>query len=519
MNILKKVIPALIILVLLPLTVLHIILLFNADYSVRLETIGFFILAILYVTGVLLSLYYVFVHRPMYRLIDQITQRIEGNYQGKISYQKDDQFAVLIELFNRMIHDIRTSQKKSEKEMTVHVHEIEEENERSERQRKALLNLLEDIDEEKKASQKSLQEMTKFKLAVDNASDHIVITDADGVVLYGNRAVRKITGYNLDQVIGQKAGVLWGGKMDTAFYTQMWKQIKEKKKTFEGQLTNVRKNGQEYIAEVSISPLLGEDGEVEFFVGIERDVTHDVEVDRMKTEFISIVSHQMRTPLSAIKWFIEMLMSTDSGGLNKEQYEMADNINKSNERMIQLVNGLLNVLRIESGRMIIDPEPTQLKDLVDEIVGQLAQRIKKRKQVLTLEIEPRLPKINVDPKMIVQIYSNLLTNAVKYTPDGGTITVRLHKTDKYIVSEVSDTGYGIAKKDQDKIFGKFFRASNILLHDTEGNGLGLYLVKSIVELSGGSISFTSEENKGTTFRFTLPLSGSTKKEGEVGFAN
>lgn len=370
-------------------------------------------------------------------------------------------------------------------------------------------------DEEKQAD-----DLRKFKLAVQNASDHIIITDPEGIILYANPAVQKITGFSNEEVLGKKAGSkeLWGGLMAKSFYEKMWKTIKIEKKDFGGEIRNKRKNGEEYVALAKISPVLNDDGEVVFFVGIERDITKEKEIDRMKTEFISLASHQLRTPLSAMKWFLEILLSGDAGKLNKEQKEMVTNIDESNERMIALVNALLNVSRIESGRMMVEPEPTDLKNVVESVKEELQPELKAKKMKIEIEAK-KMGKINVDPKLIAEVYKNLMTNAVRYSKDGGVIKVRVFEKGENVVSEVVDRGIGIPKTEQSKIFGKFFRAENAVKKTASGTGLGLYLTKLIVDASGGKIGFTSEENKGTTFWFSLPKSGSKAKKGEVSISS
>ncbi|MFA6525269.1 MAG: ATP-binding protein [Patescibacteria group bacterium] len=448
--------------------------------------------------------------RPLEKLKEMTDKISKGNFDVDFNLKTGDEIEELGNSFNAMKEKVMISYANFEDR-------VQEKTKDLQNQQKALLNVLEDVEEEKNKSDNLAQDLKKFQLAVENASDHIVITDPDGLILFGNKAVEKITGYKVKEIIGKKAGStsLWGGKMEKKFYKKMWDTIKIKKKIFSGEIINTRKNGDEYIALASIAPILNKDGKVIFFVGIERDITKEKEIDRAKTEFVSLASHQLRTPLSTINWYSEMLLDGDVGKLNKEQQGYLNEVYKGNQRMVGLVNSLLNVSRLELGTFAIDPEKAKITDIAKSVINEITPQIKKRKQVFTKSLDSSIPFMMLDTKLIRMVIQNLLSNSIKYTPEKGKIgiVIKQDKKKKFVQITVSDTGMGITQSQQDKIFSKLFRADNVKEKDTEGTGLGLYIVKSIVEHSGGKVWFESVENVGSTFYVTLPLKGMQKKEG------
>ena len=195
----------------------------------------------------------------------------------------------------------------------------------------------------------------------------------------------------------------------------------------------------------------------------------------------------------------------DAGPLSPDQLELARSVSASSQIMSEIVGALLNISRIELGKIALNPKPTDLKELINACMKEVEVKYKAKKQILTFEIPENFPKVPIDVEMFKQVYLNLLTNAIKYSPAEGRIAINVSIKDNQFISTVSDSGYGIPKNQQDKIFKKFFRADNVIKKETDGNGLGLYLVKSIVESSKGKIWFESEEGKGTKFYFSLPL--------------
>jgi len=238
-------------------------------------------------------------------------------------------------------------------------------------------------------------------------------------------------------------------------------------------------------------------------------------VDRAKTEFVSLASHQLRTPLSIINWYTEMLLGGDKGELDEGQREYVREIHNSGHRMIDLVNALLNASRIDMGTLAISPKPTDFGAVADVVISELLPQIEKKKLSVTKDYDA-VPKIDADPDLVRVIFQNLISNAVKYTPDKGKISVIVELRDEEVVIKVEDNGYGIPEGQQSKIFTKLFRADNAREVDPDGTGLGLYIVKAIADASGGRAWFKSKEGKGSTFYVALPAIGMKTKKGSKG---
>ena len=247
-------------------------------------------------------------------------------------------------------------------------------------------------------------------------------------------------------------------------------------------------------------------------VAILRDMTKEKEIDKAKTEFVSLASHQLRTPLSTVNWYAEMLLAGDVGALNKKQKKYLDEVYRSNQRMVELVNALLNVSSLELGTFVIEPKSVDIRKLAKDVVDEQKPQINIKKIKFAFSCGKNVSFMRADPKLMRMVVQNILSNSVKYTPEGGHVRLSLSLADeKNIQIKISDTGYGIPKKQHDKIFSKLFRADNVRNKDTDGTGLGLYIVKSIVEKSGGKIWFESPvENRGTIFYVILPIKGVPK---------
>ncbi|MDO8590151.1 MAG: ATP-binding protein [bacterium] len=276
---------------------------------------------------------------------------------------------------------------------------------------------------------------------------------------------------------------------------------------------NVRKDKTKFPVAIMVTPVIL-DGKVIGTIEVFRDITAEREIDKAKTEFVSLASHQLRTPLSTVNWYAEMLLAGDVGELNEKQKKYLDEVYRSNQRMVELVNALLDVASLEIGTFVVEPEPTDIIELAQSVIDEQKPQIEAKKIVFSFSFGKNISLMQADPKLLRMIVQNILSNAVKYTHEGGKIDMSISLADKNnILLKVDDTGYGIPQNQQDKIFTKLFRADNVRDKDTDGTGLGLYIVKSVVENSGGKIWFKSvggEENKGTTFYVSLPLDGAKK---------
>jgi len=273
-----------------------------------------------------------------------------------------------------------------------------------------------------------------------------------------------------------------------------------------------RKNGEKIALAVNASPILlnGKPlGAIEVF----RDITFEQEVDRMKSEFISLASHQLRTPLSAIKTYTHMLFDGYMGKINASQKKSLGTIISAADRMNELISTLLNIARIEGGTIAVTTKLLRVDKLAEEVIKELALMADNKSITLSVAVKGSASTgIKTDPLIVKEIMTNLVSNAIKYTPDAGSVKVIIRPRQTNILVEVIDSGWGIPKYSQDQVFSKFFRAQNIIKRETTGTGLGLYLVKGLVEALGGQIRFVSDEGKGTNFFFSLPRGNQSLKQ-------
>ena len=365
--------------------------------------------------------------------------------------------------------------------------------------RKALINLLEDAKESKKAIE---WEKNKTRAALISLSDGLITFNEEKKIVLVNPAAERILDIEEMQVLNKKMVQISGSANLKKLYEVLGRKIEWTGRKYELILEGLLKR----FFQVSITPISTDKKQIGLMVVL-RDITKEKEIERLKTEFVSIAAHQLRTPLSAVKWILRLLLDGDVGKLSKEQINFLEKGYQSNERMIILINDLLNVAHIEEGRFIYKPSFFSFEDIAQKSIDGLKESIKKREIELVFN-KPKnglSKKIKVDGKKIGLVIQNLLDNAIRFTNPGGKVTISIGYDKINAKVTVEDTGVGIPDKQRSRIFSKFFRADNVVKMETEGTGLGLFICKNIISAHGGKIGFNSKEGEGTAFYFTVPL--------------
>ena len=358
---------------------------------------------------------------------------------------------------------------------------------------------------------------------VGAVSSGIVICDAtrpDHPVTFVNAAFTRMTGFKPEEMIGRNCRVLQGRDTDPESLERLRRALAQHR-PITVTLRNYRKDGRTFWNELAISPVTDENGRILQFVGIMNDVTQRIRAEeglrdaknqaelanRAKSEFLANVSHELRTPLNAILGFSEVMKMELFGALGTPKYrDYAKNIFDSGNMLLSLINDILDLSKIEAGKMELHPEPIQIGDVFDSAMILMRERAKNGGVILTAEIDPDLPPLFADLRVTKQIVTNLVSNAVKFTPKDGTVELiarRFDASQAEII--VKDTGIGIAKEDISEVLKPFVQVDGALQRRQSGTGLGLPIVKSLTDLSGGTFHLDSELDEGTVVTLRLPL--------------
>ncbi len=367
-------------------------------------------------------------------------------------------------------------------------------------------------------------ESAKHQAIVEGIADGVLVLDSEYHVVLMNPAASRILGINASMVEGQHVRQILGRAetvTDQLVAQQLYSRLMGSVERFNTRdyVQNQKPSGLEFRVQtedktivVSVSPLPLGGSSLPSLVTVLRDISREAEMERMKNEFISTVSHELRTPMTSIKGYTDLLIGEKVGVLSDQQRRFVHVIKTNADRLTALVNDFLDISRMETGRVKLKMENLDVIALVHTVVDNFRGQMVEKELELVVDLPARLPLVRGDEDRVIQILENLTSNAWKYTPAGGKVTVRAGVTDDFVQIDVSDTGIGIAEKDQEHIFDRFYRTEQAEVRAVDGTGLGLSIVKMLIGLLGGDIWVESRENQGTTFSFTLPIVPQTASE-------
>ncbi len=344
-------------------------------------------------------------------------------------------------------------------------------------------------------------EATSLTQGLELLGQMAVVTDPEGTILYVNPATERVTGFPRNECIGKNPGDLWGSHMPKEFYEKFWQTIKKDKKPFSGEMHNRRKDGTMYWQEMFVTPVLNEAGEPRFFIALELDITKKKEREKFHEEFESALAHQLKNPLTAINWTIEMLL--EKNGLRPEQKQSLIATHQGSTDLIALIEDLQTLARL--GQIPAREDRIDLREEVHTLIEMA------RKQHPYAEIDFRHDTspypLETSRTLALQVFSNMITNAFEYA-DGARpkIRVLLRNTPGAYHLEVENNGLGISEKDHGKIFERLFRSDDARRVKSSGTGLGLHIAKLICSAFGWNIDFVSPgpSGCGTMFFVDIP---------------
>jgi PAS domain S-box-containing protein len=354
-------------------------------------------------------------------------------------------------------------------------------------------------------------ERAKADAIFQSIGDGAIATDETGKIQKINQAALDMLGYTHEEIVGK-----WFPRMliaedaeerQLSIIDRPISQALITGKPYSAKLFYRRKDGSRLPVAITVSPIiLGRRpiGSIEVF----RDITVDYEMDKMKDEFISIASHQLRTPATGVKQYVGMLLQGYAGKLTPKQLRMLQNAYDSNERQLKIVDDLLRVAHLDAGKVQLETHQVNLVELLKDVTREQADKLRQKDQNVRISFPTRDITVEVDMPRIRMAFENLLDNAGKYSPEGSEIKISVRNDQTYTWVSIADSGVGIGEEDLKKLFKKFSRLNNPLSHLVSGSGLGLYWAKKIVDLHDGDISVESKPGKGTTFHVKIPVKSS-----------
>jgi PAS domain S-box-containing protein len=332
----------------------------------------------------------------------------------------------------------------------------------------------------------------------------VSMTDAKGDITYANEKFVEVSQYALDELLGRNHRILKSGDQPDALFDDLWRTIAGGR-VWRGEIRNRAKDGSFYWVDTAIAPILNHNGKPERYISVRFLITDRKREELAKSQFVSLASHQLRTPLSAVRWALSGLRMRIGERLDDSAREDLEGAERAAVAMAETIETLLLLSQLQAGKVAPDVSRIRLVAFFDAVARDFRRQYGSRRQRLVRECPPDL-SVRTDGRLFREILHNLVSNAIKYAPDGSEIRLRAMPRDDGIRIEVEDAGMGIPASEQGRVFSMFFRAENVVDAEIAGTGLGLHLARSLARLLKGDISFVSREGKGTTFALLLPSS-------------
>jgi len=401
-----------------------------------------------------------------------------GRLDYRIRRRSSDEIGRLVDSFNHMIKQLKRSQQKSSEYSNI-----------------------------------ASVEKHKAELIIDSMADGVIVTDQEHRIVLLNPAAETLFEFNARDYMGKSIMTLLKKyKMEQFFkdYPEMKDaMLPDPKPGTVIREFGLSKHGSKVI-KATLAPLKNYSNVVIGTVVVIEDVTKLRQLDEMKTDFVSTVSHELRTPLTSIKGYASLLADGKLGDLNEKQKRSAQIIDHESDRLTDLINDILDLSRLESGKGKAKLEEHDIRDCLEN--ARVLEHAKE-KGIKVVKLVPKsVPPVPMDRNKIIQVFNNLVSNAIKFTPAGGKITIKVTSTKDLVKVDIIDTGIGIPKRDIPNLFNKFYQVESHLTRNQGGTGLGLPIVKEIIGLHHGLISICSKPRKGTTVSFALPISGNSGKD-------
>lgn len=497
--------------------------------------VAIFILALIFVY--LLSRTVV---RPVLSLRNAAIAIAQGDFSQRITVNTKDEIGELGGAFQSMndkLSNLYASLEERVREKTSALEDNISELGESKKQTESALKVAEDAEEKMREKSKQVEdafeevqrfarnadrERLTYSLLISSIGEGVIVIDAERRITVVNETAERMLGEKSEQLKGQDSRAHF--ELLSTDHTPLGDEFMLPIFA-EGKLHAIRflflrrkSDGSEIPVSGVIAPITDEKsgGIVRGAIFTLHDVTEEKALEEARIGFISTASHQLRTPLTSMRWFTEMLQDGDAGPISDEQKHFLERIGEGVERMTGLVNMLLQIARVEAGRVAVEPVPVDLKEMATAVAKTIEVQLAEHKQKIIVTADPDPPPtVALDRDYPWQILQNLFTNAQRYAYDDTTIEVHIGIDGEYMVISVKDHGIGIPKAAYGRIFEKFYRAENALTKVPSGTGLGLSLIKSLVEEMGGKLWFESTEGEGSIFSFSLPLSGMKSRKGEV----